>query len=501
MNTISLSPNRKQATALQAIGGYINTAITVIQGLMLAPLYLKFIGGHMYGLWLASGSILGMLGLVNYGVNALFIQRISNAYGQQKLSEAGNYFINGLYIYLCISFLYALIASIVWIWLPDILRLSDDDAKLIQRCFAVALVAMTISILNECFRSFAQALLLPLIPTIIVALGRIAGVIVIIWMLFDNMGLWSIPIGTLITECFIFILSLLYALNLLKKLSPKIHFDKSIMKDYLHTSPALFAARAGTIFSQESDPLIITLCIGPEITTAYILTRRAADIVFSLLSVITGSTVGSFSHLVGNGDIDRICKIAAQILTLSFCIGAIGFATYVGANQFFVTLWVGKNMLIDSNSILFIGIGFLAYTMRSLVSRLLYGLTDFNYTSLAILFEGLARIALAVTLINLFGVIGVPIAFMFCCLTTSLILSWRLKSKLNIFIKKTDGLRLGLAAMSILFFNTSLTYFNLEANSWASFIIATLLLLIANSILIALFYRAQCLEIIKSKFS
>jgi O-antigen/teichoic acid export membrane protein len=45
--------------AVQAVGGYLNTTILIVQGLLLVPLYLRFLGPHDYGLWLASGGCSG----------------------------------------------------------------------------------------------------------------------------------------------------------------------------------------------------------------------------------------------------------------------------------------------------------------------------------------------------------------------------------------------------------------------------------------------------------
>jgi hypothetical protein len=43
------------------LGGYLNIGIITAQGLLLVPLYLEYIGTELYGAWLGSGDILGLV--------------------------------------------------------------------------------------------------------------------------------------------------------------------------------------------------------------------------------------------------------------------------------------------------------------------------------------------------------------------------------------------------------------------------------------------------------
>lgn len=427
----TFSPSRRRSTVLQAIGGYVNTGINVVQGLLLVPLFLKYIGSHTYGLWLASGGILGMLALMNFGVGSMLIQKIAGAYGKNDLVQAGMYFINGMVVYVFISLLLGMVGWGVSLWLPVILTIKRVDVGLLQKCFQVAVLAMVFGVLNECLRSFSQALLRPVVPVISIAFGRITGIGVTIWMLFDNFGLWAIPVGALFTELLTFTLNLLNAGSLLRKLKIRSRLKFNIIKEYFRTAPVLLMATAGNTLSQQADPLLITMFLGPEVTTVYMVTRRAADIAFHLLNVIIGSTMSSFSHLAGSRDIEKTKSIVKKLLLLSFSMGAIGFSIYNGSNQVFVTLWVGESFVLDQNIILFIGLGFFARTFRGLLGQILFGLGDFTYTSTVILSEGIARIVLAMFMLNLMGIIGVPLAFFASCIVSILVLGLHLKKELK----------------------------------------------------------------------
>jgi len=483
---------------LKAAGGYVNTGIVIVQGLLLIPLYLHYIGAHMYGLWLASGGMLGVLGLVNFGISSMLIQRVARAYGQQDFTKAGAYFINGAAVYLGICALYALAGWVASMWLPQILKVANANAELLRNCFQLAVVAMTIGIFNECMRGFSMALLRPVVPMVGMTIGRILGIGVTAWMLFDDFGLWAIPAGTLITEGTIFIVNLMNAMSLFRRLAARMVLNRSIIKEYVRTSPALLMARVGGTASQEAEPLLITLFLSPEVTTAYMLTRKAADIVFLMLSVIVGSTMGSFSHLAGGGDREKIGRIVKQLLILSFSAGAVGFATFVGANHAFVSLWVGNSFVLGQEIILFIGLGFFARTFRGLLGQMLYGLGDFVQTSMVILLEGSARIVLAAGLLSTIGVIGVPLAFALSCSIAIVVLGFRLKSQLTMRFYFSAIARFLLSGAVLFVICVSLTQMETGIDSWVGFTLYLAVLLAGAMTMYTLMNWPRCRETYKS---
>jgi len=394
-----------------------------------------------------------------------------------------------------------LLAGFGWavsIWLPGILTVGGEKAQLLQQCFQLAVLAMALGILNECLRSFSQALLRPVIPDISIMLGRISGIGISLWMLFNDFGLLAIPTGLLFAESLIFILNFLNTWSVFRKLKVRVCIDKTIIKDYLRASPVLLMATAGNRISQESDPLLITMGLGPEVTTAYMLTRRAADVVFHLLNVLIGSTMGSFAHLVASADHEKTKSVVKKMLTLSFSLGAIGFAVYVGTNQAFVSLWVGESFVLSQEVILFIALGFFARTFRGLIGQMLYGLGDFTYTSAVILLEGVIRIVLAIGLLKLLGEVGVPLAFTISCLLTIVILGYRLRKKLKMGFHAFALVRLLLSCTVLIGISFHLVQLSVVVDSWLDFILYLVGFLVGTLAIYVLMNWVRCRELYKS---
>lgn len=467
--------SRKRATILLALGGYANTAITIVQGLLLIPLYLYFIGPTTYGLWLASGGMLGMMLLMNFGVGTLVTQRVAHAYGQNDLDSVGAYFVSGMFVYLFICLVFGAVGWIVSFSLPGILNVVNEDAEILRQCFLIAVLAMTIAIFNECLRSYGQAMLRPVIPMLGMAAGRIFGIGVTVFMLFDGSGLWSIPVGTLLAESSILVVNVFFVLNLFRKTTGTARLDKKLIRDYLKTSPALLLAKSGNSISQESEPLLITMLINAEMTTAYMIARKAADMVFLMISVLNASILGSFSHLAGEADRVKIKQMVSNLFFLAFVISLIGFSVYVAVNNDFLALWVGADYVFEQELIAVIGIGFFSRALKGMLSQILYSIGDFNVTSLIVFIEALAKIGLALTFFGFLGVAAVPCAMALSGLCALLALGVRIKSLLGMVTKSGYLLRV----VSSMLVSGLLIQMVPSQESWLFFIINTTLLVCA----------------------
>jgi len=221
-------------------------------------------------------------------------------------------------------------------------------------------------------------------------------------------------------------------LRLLRMLKARIRLQTNLIREYLRTSPALFMARLGSTFAQESEPLLITVFLGPEITTAYMVVRKAADMVFQLLSQIVGSSMGTFAHLASQGEREKTNQIATLLIGVVFVFGLMGSVIYMLLNADFVALWVGEEFILDPWVTILIGAGSFLHILRSIIGQLLLALGDFIYTSMVVFCEGVGRIICAAALIYFGGVWGVPAALLLGCLFSVAFLFVRIRKSLQL---------------------------------------------------------------------
>ena len=75
-------PSRRRAALSTLFGTGATVAITIAQAFILIPLWLTYLGGGLYGAWLATSELLVWLQLLDLGIPNLMTQRIGASVGQ-----------------------------------------------------------------------------------------------------------------------------------------------------------------------------------------------------------------------------------------------------------------------------------------------------------------------------------------------------------------------------------------------------------------------------------
>ena len=73
------TPGRTRAAFLSLLTSYFGASIVIVKGIVLVPLYFHTFGVDVYGAFLASANVVGLLGVVDFGVSAVLYQRLAAA--------------------------------------------------------------------------------------------------------------------------------------------------------------------------------------------------------------------------------------------------------------------------------------------------------------------------------------------------------------------------------------------------------------------------------------
>ena len=467
--------SRKTSIQIQVFGGYLLMAITLLKGLIFVPMYLSLIGSRLYGLWLASGGILVWLSMLDLGISQGLIQRIASHYGKKDYNKTGQYFVHGLLCYIALGCIFVLIGFLVSIPLPSLFKSESSEVDTLRRCFQLAVISNVLSIVNNVLRGFASSLLRPLFSVISALVFSLVGLCIIVYMLFEGHGLYSIPTGSLVTNTGLVAFNGGFAIFLVKQLKSRIFLDKVILSDLISIIPSLFGARLGESLVKNIEPTIIAIMISPELSTAFAITRRAGDIVSQGLHIILGSSIPSLTHLYGEGNLDRTTdSIKTLISFVMFC--SLGcFSCYIVGNEAFMTLWIKKEHYLGNLMSFLIGMGLLTNTVLNFLSAIHVCIGNINFSMRIVLVESIVRISLMVLLVYFISILGIPLSIFFSCTLFSVVLGKKLDQKTKshqIFpVKFSFVLSLFISAGIIVCFITIYP----TVSSWATFIFMMLL--------------------------
>jgi O-antigen/teichoic acid export membrane protein len=477
---------RRRAFVQSAICGYLDAIILIVQGLVLVPLYVRSIGLHLYGLWLATGGVLALLTVLNLGFGNFLVQRIANAFAVNDVQKFGDTFINGLAVYFGLSVLFLGLGTSLSIILPFIFPDAHADTAILQSCLQVAVIATAISLINECMRGLFAALLQPLYAGISLTLARLVGFSTTYIGLQSGLGLWAIPLGMLAVELICFTLLGSRVIVLLQMIGAKWRINLDEIKIFIRHGALLLSSRLVNGLSRDADPILITVLLRPEITSVYIIARRAADIVFQMMMVLIASMHAPFSQLAGGGDDHKTIVFMRRIIVALSSLALIGSASFVALNSAFVALWVGSEIVMPSSVIvLAIGISYFLNVNRNMAINLLNGIGEFNVSSKIVMVEGIIKIPLAIGLVQSVGLIGIPLAHAVCCgssLVISLINLHRLRPSL--FGRRVSMLRYGFGG--IVMFGAGLAISqNIVLSNWTQFAVSAFACVLTGGLALA----------------
>lgn len=404
-------PSRRRAAYVTLIGGYINIGVVIVQGLLLVPLYLSYIGPELYGAWLGSGDIIGWLAVLDMGLASQMIQRMGAAYGGRDRSLVAEYLATGVLVQLIlVTFLFIGAIGVAG-FIPGLMGIVGRNATILTGSVILAGLSTCFSILNNGVTGFAMALQRTIFMNVNAVAGSVLGIIATVLLLLSGWGLWAIALGWVIRDSIILGANSIYALFLYRsEINLPVRISRRVLRDFGAVSPAVFLSKLGSAFAGRSEAALIAILIRPELATVYVITRRAADIIRMMLDRFGAASFAGFANLIGTGQVSRANTIYSEIMHLFVPVAVLATSIYIAINQAFISLWVGPEMFGGQLLTTAIGLGTLVAAASSLAAYL-YGATGrLAEISILVLTEGIVRIGLMVVLLQPLGLSGLPVS-------------------------------------------------------------------------------------------
>jgi len=468
-------PSRRSAAYVTLIGGYINIGVVIVQGLLLVPLYLKYIGPQLYGAWLGSGNTIGWLAVIDLGLASLMIQRMGFAHGRGDRSLVSQYLTTGLLTQLALVTILFVGAVAISSWIPGLMGIEGTDSDVLAGCIVLAGVASGLNILNNSVTGFAMALQRTLVMSVVALTGAVVGIGVTISLLLLGLGLWALPLGWVARNGSALIGNAIYAASLYRsEVRVPLQLNRQVLRDFGTISPVMFLAKLGGAFAERSEAALIAIFVQPELTTVYVLTRRTADVVKLILDRFGAATFAGFANLIGTGQKTRASGVYQEIMDLFAPIAVLLIILYLSANQTFMSLWVGPELFGGQLLTTLIGLSVLVATGSNLINYL-YGATgQIARGSLILFVEGFLRLGLMTLLLWWVNLPGLPVATILTGTIASLItLRWT-KHELG----AVQGLRVApvrLIAYGGMLALGALVGTHIWAGTWLSFALVSIL--------------------------
>ena len=332
---------------------YSGVVVMLLQGVILLPVYLRFISAGDYGKWVMISAIASWVSMVDPGISAIFQQRISLAIGALSFSRARRLVSSGFRISAGIAVTITVVgllfrkplAGLVDGAIPEASGASDWTIF-----WTIAGIAMVV--VSNYSAAVGIALLSARVQSISWTLGTVDGLVAGVGMLWLGCGVIALATGRFIGCAIQFVCSALYLQKQMFQLphdsegpveypNPKIYGEVKLA-DLGHAA----VDKLSGAFMSSLDVLLVGHFTDNETVAAYALNKRPGELLSNIAQKAMNAQVPSLASMAGRGDRNLLIRrlIASWYLFL-WIAGFLAISLYVMFESL-IGLWVGSKFFL-----------------------------------------------------------------------------------------------------------------------------------------------------------
>jgi len=413
--------SRIRKAAITAGFAYVQFGVAIVTGIVMVPLTLHYVGARPWGLWLATGELLGYAGMADLGVLGVLPWMIAEADGRCDRGTMRRLVGHGVWIGTAVTLAYTVISALLWWVLPSALRLSEADRVLVGGPFALLVVMNGLSHPFRVFRATIGGLQDALFNGIVSIAHSVLTVGITAVLLMRGYGLYALAIGAGLPPFITFAASILR----LRSIAPDLMsgWSRPTIAEARHlltNGTGVWLSALGWQLLAATNAIVITFLRHPEWVPIYNCTAKLGQMVTQLVWVPADSALVALAQLSGERKgADRLRHVVLMMLRLHLLLSGVAACGLLAFNPSFVTRWVGPqffgglalNALLAAGVVLYSMVHGFITTASVLGNRLKVGVVGFV--------NGVAQTVLAVLFGHWWGLSGIATAGLVAALVTS----------------------------------------------------------------------------------
>lgn len=406
-----LTFNRRRASAANYFFGLTKTFFVTLNGFILVPLYLQQMSVSLYGAWLAAGSVLTFMSVIDMGIGIVLTQQLADLLGHNDLRRYATSAFTGMISIVPVGGVLATLGIALALVMPSSLHLAGSEGRQLTEAIVWASLAVGLSTISQTWGALPQA------AQRTVGMGIVGNASMVVWIATTLLGL-AARLGVVALGLGLFARSVFQTTGFLVVIVshwrtmhvPRPAFSRSVLNDLVRRSAPVFLSRVGGAVSQNADPAITAFVISPSAAAILSISSRLAAVVRMLVGPIGSAVFASVSHIYSSGGIKRTGEVLKLLSVTSNLLLAVGLGATMAFNGSLVSLWVGGDMYGGETLTLLIVLSTAALVTTSLNMNLLQSMGHFRDTSLIDIAELPLRLLLMVALGAWIGIEGLVLA-------------------------------------------------------------------------------------------
>lgn len=394
--------------------------LTKLIGLIVTPIVLTYLDKTEYGIWVIIGSLLGYMGLMDFGITGA-TSAIAAKSNTKENEHRINIVINNAFVLQSLIGMFIIaVGFIVSFYFPDMFNMGDYSKEEAWLVFVMAIIGYGISFPPKSLKGLIRAKQMISLSVWLEFLLFMLTTALNLYLLHTGFGLLALPVGTIAVRLLSYPLFIFFA----KKAYPQLRFDPSVitlehMKEIFGVSSYWFVGMIAAMIIYSTDTILIGIFMSTAMVTMYALTFRLSEVMREFIYSISFTLMPAIGQIMGQGDIGKAREIYLRSQPVILSLAIIGAVCIYLFNGYFVKFWVGDEYFAgDMLSLIFAGMLFstIVFHASSLVISANLKLKGVTVIRIA---EAIINIVLSVWLVQTYGLIGIAFATLIAGIFTS----------------------------------------------------------------------------------
>ena len=420
-----------------AVISYLNLLIGNIIPFLYTPIMLRLLGQAEYGLYGIANSIMGYIGLLNFGIGGTIVRYLSKyraAGDREQEARVAGLFLK-IYSVVCVLILTAgfVFAANVQVYSRSLLPDEVENLRILVVLMTLnTAVFLPFGVFNSIVIAYERYIFSKLVGVLATVLSPILHLI-LLYMGYGSVGL---VVGSTLLNFVTYSLYTWYALVRLK-LRPSFRpTDPGLLREILKFSAFVFLATMVDTLYWTTDKLIIGWARGTKDTAVYNIGATFNTYVTGLSSAISGLLIPKLTRMaVKDVPKEEFTRIFIKVGRLQFLIVSFIVSAFVAFGRQFIALWAGPQYAQAYYVALLTMIPVTIPLIQNTGLNILYALNRHQFRSALYACIAVLNVVLTFWWVEAYGIIGAAAA---TCLAyvigNILIINWYYHRRIGIDI-------------------------------------------------------------------
>lgn len=384
-------------------------AVTTLAGFLMSPFLVHRLGDGVYGVWVLIGSLVGYLGLLDFGITPSTVKYVAEHRARGDIESINRIMTAGLAIYSIMGLVSLLASLAVALSFNDLFRSPLDD-RLAASVVLLAGLNLALTFPASPFVGLVRGYQRYDVDAGITAFNIVARSGLIVALLSRGHGILALALATLAFD----LIRLVYLVRWAYRLNPHLEFrreylDRDQMARLFNYSIYVFLC----VFGQQSLFYASSVIIGALLSTAsvtiYSIASRLVIYLYQLISEMVGVLAPTASHLEAKEDHDGIRDLLILSNKYALLVALPISSVFFALGEDFISLWMGSQYGHSAAVLQLLTAAMLIHLMRMPAETVLLGMGRHRITALVTSLQAIANIVLSLLLIGRFGMIGIAL--------------------------------------------------------------------------------------------